>query len=145
MKILAFDPGGTTGICGFHSEHGITMQDEIAEPSHHIMLYTLLDLIKPDLIIYELFEVHGGRASVDLIARDYCGVLDLWAQQNGDTPVVTHRTHFMNFWTDEKLKMTGLYQPGHPHANDATRHMLYYISFTLGNLEYIRMCRKGDE
>lgn len=31
------------------------------------------------------------------------------------------------FWTDDKLKMCGLYEPGLKHARDALRHLLYYL------------------
>jgi hypothetical protein len=33
------------------------------------------------------------------------------------------------FWTDEKLKLVGLYEPGMKHARDALRHLLYLICF----------------
>lgn len=144
MKILAFDPGGTTGVCGWHDTEGITMTAQLDIENHHLILLNLLDLIMPDVVIYETFEYRGGKAHVDLIPVEYIGVIKLWQQTHSDTILEPQSPNYGKaFWSDPKLKMTGLYEPGHPHSNDATRHMLQYITFRLNDQSYLHMLSTG--
>lgn len=146
MKILAFDPGGITGLCGFHSQVGVTMQDQICtEERHNVQLYALLELIKPELVVCERFDYHGGRMAVDLTARNYIGVIELWCDQFDVHLEMQKPSTGKDFWDDKKMKKAKLYKPGLPHANDATRHLLYYLTFVANDHRYLQMLSNQGE
>jgi hypothetical protein len=144
VKILAYDPGGTTGYCGWHDEHGVTMQDQIDTPDHHLILEALLNLVDPDVVVYETFNYIPDLADADLIAREYIGVIKLWGEKNTHAELVPQSPNYGKaFWDNDKLKKAGLYKPGLPHANDATRHMLAYVSFHLSDTQYLHMLKEA--
>jgi hypothetical protein len=70
---------------------------------------------------------------VVLASVEYIGIVKLHQQVFGTTVVWQSATTAKAFWTDDKLRAYGLYAPGMKHARDATRHYLYYQTFTLRN------------
>lgn len=145
MKILAFDPGGTTGVCGWHDLAGIVMQQQLDIVNHHLALWTLLEAVKPDIVVYERFDFRQGKTKIDMVAREYIGVIKLWQQQQPGVTLVPQTAAFgKGFWTNEKLKAARLYVPGSPHAMDATRHMLQYLTFKANDQTYLHMLTYGD-
>lgn len=133
-KILAFDPGGTTGMATYDSlplsgyPHHMSLQ--IGGGEHHEELYEALTSHRPDVIVCESFEYRQfagvPKAKVELVSRDYIGVIKLYAQQHSITPVFHTASAAKAFVTDDKLKALDVYKPGNPHANDAMRHLIFY-------------------
>lgn len=154
MKIVALDPGGTTGVSIFDSQGQaptaiagkdlhlfFTMRQLTGE--HHYSLWDMLEVGRPHTVIYERFmyqrrELDQG-VSLVLDSLEYIGVTKLWYQSMAERHDMGHEAAFTpelvcqtpaqakNLWTDDKLKTLELYSKGAPHANDATRHLLYYL------------------
>lgn len=152
--ILALDPGGTTGWC-FYEQWSNTFSfdcGQITDQNHYQRLFNFLvhieeiRVVTPLHIICEKFEFRKTdqhRDKIDYTAAEYVGVVKLFAQQFKDSNVKLvmqsasgvkekkQNTENPPFWTEAKIKHIGLWVPGAPHAMDATRHYLYYRTFTL--------------
>ena len=151
IKVIAIDPGGTTGWAkGLIREGrmGVTAgQDEW----NHIQIYNALDLYKPDIIVCERFDFRKRgvkqQEAANLISREYIGVIHFYVQTQNlklhSTPQSSYErvSLFMQmpsegvggYWKeDSKLKEDGVFNIGKPHANDATRHLLQWFTFKEG-------------
>lgn len=134
MKVVAFDPGPTTGYAmGDIDECGkmvvATGQNKWSERD----LHNNLEWYKPDYIVYESFEYRRkSRDKLVLYSRNLIGVIELYADVNNIRAHVQGPGHVMTYFTDRKLKDDEVYKPGKPHANDAARHLLYWFTFGPG-------------
>lgn len=138
-QIIALDPGGTTGVA-FASDYQLIDAWQITQSLHHTVLHTMLSNMEPDLVVCESFQ-YRRMDKVDLIPVEYIGVARLWCSQNAVPFVLQTPTVGKKFWTDDKLKLVGEYKKGAPHANDAVRHLLQYLSFTAKDDRYIQLLR----
>ena len=150
MKILSFDPGGTTGWA-YHELYngeltGLPMIEggQIGPHEHHGELWELIYRRNPDLIVYEQFDYRLKKdketglevPGISLISNEYIGIIKLWGQKMPKCKLHNQSSSYGGaggksrkaFWTDEKLKVIGAHTPGNQHRNDATRHMLMYIT-----------------
>lgn len=169
MRIIAIDPGGTTGW----AQHTMFM-DQITNPmvdiagainvgfykdEHHGYLWSNLYEFNPDVIVYERFDYQirvdsegNERQKIDLSAKEYIGILKLWAAQHSKCKLVPQQQYKdkgygnpSSQWTDDKLKHLGLYHPGTDgeHMNDAQRHLLSYIVFGQPKrVDYLKLLRR---
>lgn len=151
MKIIGLDPGGTTGVCtyitfesgGFPSINPMQLGAE----EHHLYLYDFLMGYEPDLIICERFDYRPKQKSADLSPKEYIGVVKLYEQfrDYGNNPVEVcfqqqlKGDHGKGLWSDDKIMTIGLYQPGMPHAMDALRQILYYVTNTMNDNYWIEL------
>jgi hypothetical protein len=144
MLIVAFDPGGTTGVASYDDQEEEWARTQLIG-YHHKELWEWLLNHDPQVIIYERFmyqrrELTKG-VSLNLDAVEYIGVLKLWEKMSSPlSPQLICQTPHQakKFWDDNKLKTLNLYMAGAPHANDATRHLLYYLSFTRGEKDWVK-------
>jgi hypothetical protein len=144
MKLLSLDPGGTTGFAIRDSE--VIRGGQLAWDEHHRHLWDLLDFERPDAVVCEEFQYQIRRnqgvdmPGIVLVSKEYIGVAKIWCDLRGK---VYHEQKLssLKFWDDDKLKKIGLYEPGKPHRNDAVRHLLYYITFTLEDQSYVMKLR----
>lgn len=128
--IIAFDPGVTTGVAW------TTFGDEIDATQitgGAIGVWEWLEKTQdaagfPDVIVYEKF-LYQRRDKVVLDPVEVIGVIKLWAHQNVIPIQGLTAAQAKGFWSDKKLKTVGVYETGLKHANDAIRHLLYYLSF----------------
>ena len=129
MIYLSLDPGGTTGVCHAVYAHDTLMMQHFEVPLQPHMVPEWLDYYDPDILIYESFQ-YRRVPNADLTAVELIGVIKYWDSLPGDkiAEVISQPPGSKTLWDDEKLKRAGFYKPGAPHANDATRHLLYYIS-----------------
>jgi hypothetical protein len=162
VRILAVDPGPTTGFCIYDSEarggRGKGFVDCWNEPlgttDPHDRLWHTLETVDYDLLMVERFEFRkddAARAKIDYDAAEYVGVCKLWAQQAvyGRLSFPLHLVSASTigksaFWSDDnkRVKQIGLYDSkAAPHGMDAKRHILYYISFTLHDNFYLEMLK----
>lgn len=154
FRVLAFDPGGTTGWA--YCEHKVGDDPSILEWHHgqigphehhdelwdHINSYAFGLNDGPALqIVYESFEFRQhinkehAKTGVELISKEYIGIIKLWWQQNSHMPEPYSQTASnakglipdKGPQANEKLKQLGLYVPAMKHANDAYRHLLKYM------------------
>jgi hypothetical protein len=133
MIVLAVDPGGTTGLATYDVANDCVRSWQL-EGVHHLRLWKVLDDLKPNRIVYEVFDNRGNHAA-QLDAVEYIGVLRLWAITH-DRPIIgQHPGDVKQQWTDQKLRTIQYYSAGRPHANDAMRHLLYF--YTVGLKDYL--------
>lgn len=134
MKVLALDPGGTTGFAeGIINDNGLmtirTGQTKLA----HYELFAQLTLVAPDKIIYETFKYRNrARKGLELISAELIGVIQLYSHQYSVEVFAQDPGEVMGHFTDKKLKQDGLYKKAHPHAMDALRHLLHWYTFKEG-------------
>lgn len=155
FSILAFDPGGTTGITCLNFDGGMSDDIDLHEfklthtsygPSeHHKDLYDCLNEfaefcerlgIDPHFVT-EAFTFRQfatdesyGKAKVELISCEYIGIIKAIAADR-NIPVKSYMSsEGKGFVTDEKLdKMGWLLKPKtvNRHINDATRQLVCYL------------------
>lgn len=139
MRIISFDPGGTTGVALY--------DDTFKEPwrrfslgpeKHHAELWYLLAPEKH--IVYETFlyqrrDIEEGVA-LELISRDYIGIIVLHSEVEENVEIYDQSPSLRMFWTDDKLRELGLWVSS-PHERDATRHLLYHVSFKLRDRRFL--------
>lgn len=140
MKVIALDPGVTTGYASGIIDNGklgvVSGQAKWLE----LDLYSQLGMSGAQYIIYERFEYRSQRAynvdNANLFARNLIGVINLYLQQH--TEVMYHMQMPATvlgkqaYWSNEKLKAAQVYKVANPHANDAMRHLLYWWKFGPG-------------
>lgn len=147
MRLIALDPGGTTGVARLFGGIGRDSIEvtQLGPHEHHQDLWIYLETAVPEVVICERFmyqrrEVDKGVA-LNIDAREYIGIAKLWCLLNDAKFVLQTPAQAKNLWKDDKLKKIGLYSTNARHANDATRHLLYFLTVTLGDRHYINLLR----
>lgn len=145
MYIIWFDPGVTVGWASFQKPND--RDGYQSGQFDHETQWSQLDMIHNyrlglthtssgiDLLGYEEFQYRNGLSRADLTPVENIGVIKEWAKQNKVTTysqVPGQAVGKNAFFNDERLKVLGLHKPGMKHANDAMRHLLYYLSFGPG-------------
>lgn len=134
MRVIALDPGGTTGWATY-TEYTDREPEwacaHIGPEEHHVDLYEFLEIqhCRNTTVVCESFEFRQNRQrdNINLMSREYIGIVKLFGKQR-NVPVVFQTAGLAKgFVTDEKLKKMGLWAPGHKHAMDARRHLVYYM------------------
>lgn len=140
MRLMAFDPGVTTGVA-WTTPQGTETAHIKGELSHKLVWDTLESYV-PNIIICERFN-YQRRDKVVLEPMSIIGAIRTWHEVYTKT-IKTSQLVFqtpsqaMNLWTDAKLQKIGLWETGRPHAMDALRHLLYYITTKEGDMTYVR-------
>ena len=140
MKIVALDPGKTTGYSvGYLKDDDPIFKFESMQGRYdHGGLYHLLEGILPDWIVCESFEFRNKvRAGTELISAELIGVVHLYTHffKNGLTfqNASTHGAGGNNgAFQNSILKQKGIYKSGKPHAMDSLRILLYWYEFGQG-------------
>lgn len=135
MKVIALDPGVTTGYATGTIVEGEMFVATGEGRLKHLDLWMILHTEKPDIVISESFEFRNqSRKGLELYSRELIGVTHLYAQMEGvevtlQNPLKDSETTFFN---DNKLKQHHIHKPGKGHANDAARHLLTWYQFRSG-------------
>src|SRR3990172_880913 len=127
MRIVALDPGGTTGIAYFDTAREQWNRRELTS-DHHMDLYDILYLYNPDVVIYERLNYQRRGVTNGIALRldsvEYIGVIKLAKQlaQAGraawtDFILVDQQPSVRTWWNDERLKALGLWVSS-PHERD---------------------------
>lgn len=153
VTVLGFDPGGTTGFAkfkGIKSSAGTWLAYDfdcgyLGPAKHHealdMLVKTEFSTTDELHLITESFEFRNEhRDNVELISRNYIGILELIAVQI--KPYVFHQqTAYLGKVVDRKtpgfvtpiaLKKLGLWRTPKTtwkHSMDAYGHVLYYMLF----------------
>jgi hypothetical protein len=132
---LALDPGETTGVAHLKSNGTIVLR----QPETKIIGQAydgLLELVKnigPHHIRYEDYKVYGWKADdhawASLHTAKWIGAIEVVAHITQIPVSKKMAQHAKAFWTDEKLKVCNVYEPGMKHARDALRHLLFRLCF----------------
>ena len=145
IRIMALDPGGTTGWATAIIEDSMLETIECGQEKYDALnLWVTLIHYAPHYLVCETFRYRTqSRAGLDLTSVKWIGICELYAQQAGDACELKMQepSEGKGFWTDEKLKKAGLFIRGKPHSRDAMRHLLYFLTFKAGS----RMWRKSSE
>jgi len=150
-RIIALDPGGTTGWAMWQDTTIMAGADlgwpwnhftcgQIGPEEHHDDLYILLETQQthPFTVVCETFEFRQSdnhREGTNLMSREYIGVAKLFVRQRSFVKDGVAQVRYVpqspsqgkGFVSDEKLKVMGLWVPGQKHARDALRHLVYYL------------------
>lgn len=137
--LLSLDPGGTTGWAVYNPLIGDVQCGQLGPDKHHLELATFIndlfietmDENKVLQIICESFEFRNSvnKDKIELISREYIGVVELFSQQFSIPVEYQMASHAKTFIGDVKLKRMGWYDEtvGLTHTRDALRHLLRYM------------------
>jgi hypothetical protein len=144
-RILALDPGETTGFAVFDADPNNIDWLEIdqvktwPEDQATSNIWELFNRFQPKKLAAESYRVYDWKSddhkwsSVNTVQIIGCiwtlaqtaPFHHLW--QNGI--VWQSAQNAKGFWTDDKLREFGVYLPGVKHGRDATRHALHFLCF----------------
>jgi len=143
IRVLALDPGETTGIAYFEGPT-LKIYQQIKEPTVELAashLKDVIELYKPDIVVMEDYRVYSWKtkdhAWNSLHTSRLIGAVEyvcferrvpLWKQM-AQMP--------KGFCTDDKLRALGYYVGG-KHARDAVRHGLYYLLFDSAKVHQLK-------
>lgn len=136
MRVIAFDPGGTTGYCVLDQSGTVEAQGEFGydDAGQSIAIQDLLYTYRlRSFVVIESYRIfpsalqahqYSAVQPVQMIGRikTLCEEYDLEYKEQPPS----HK----KFFTNQRLKSYGAYAKGMRHANDAARHALYYAVFT---------------
>jgi hypothetical protein len=140
MIIIAIDPGGTTGWATYDNQLGEPRWrcGQMGPADHHIELMAMLETwhTQDFVLIGERFDFRGDdRSDINLMAREYIGVMKLFAQDRGVDVVWQwpfEGVGTKSFIQPSNLRNLGVWVAGGAnkwiHAMDAYRHLLYYMT-----------------
>lgn len=166
MRIIAIDPGGTTGwvVHDLESEKPKlplkVSGGELGPDLHHHQLEMLLRrwfwkevpyglTIVCEAFTYRIVTSKGTKMpGINLISKEYIGVVRRFTQDPiiGNYPcelyepmpsAAVSKDQKKVFWNNKRLKAYGVYTKGEPHRNDATRHLLTHIINTCKRRDYL--------
>lgn len=144
MRILAVDPGGTTGwaswIDGVVSWgqtpggiEGVARGDNglvYWGPPHTAVRIPVGGYHTPDVLIIERYTI-GERTvkfSRQSDALEITGLLKAVSLENGVLPVLQQPRDAKRLFTDDRLRQMGWWAKGEEHARDALRHLGFYCA-----------------
>jgi len=151
MRLLAIDPGETTGIALFLNIQPVNQFElkprqvsGVIEPVASLadqIASTLNRYREIDVIILEDYRVYKWRAKQhtwsDLHTPRLIGAIEYIASKE-KIPIIKQPAHVAKqFCTDDKLKHWGMYISGLKHARDAVRHGCYYLLFNKEILKHV--------
>lgn len=134
MKIVALDPGLTTGICVAHWESGrefTLLQTGVIEWENRFKVIDfVLQSHKPSFIVVESFRLYSHKAreqiGSDFPSAQFIGTLQAYAYEHGLLDNIRLQPANVRSSVrvlDEHKRMVG----ASPHVNDAYRHLRYFI------------------
>jgi hypothetical protein len=134
MMILAFDPGGTTGVAAWcNDDEGDPVFDsEQLSWSEFVNNIDKYEFEPDDVIVAERYTITAQtlRKSRQTTALEVIGVLRYIAARAHIEFVLQSPADAKRYATDARLEKVGwLKRPlaRNDHANDAARHMLLYL------------------
>jgi len=135
-KILTLDPGETTGYTKFDGS-SMTIElgqlDTISVEEGFDALVGIAVDFQPDHVRCEDYKVYEWKADSHAWGSNhtsqFIGAVKILCHQKQIPLSFCMAQHAKMFWTDDKLKLCGLYSRGMKHARDAERHLLYYLCY----------------
>lgn len=140
MRIIAFDPGGTTGysVGELRGPDGVLRFTARQYRFDHMELHKYLVKQDPDWIVCESFEFRNAvKKGTELISCEYIGVIKLYCQEwqiplSLQTASTVGAGGKKGYFSNQKLKDLKFYLPAKLHAMDSLRHLLYWYEFGKG-------------
>ena len=128
MRVVAFDPGITTGVSIGNIEDGELIFQADQGTLTLKFVWNFLHRLNPDCIVYETFEFRQGkqRAGLELFSRNVIGVIQLYVELNEIFVAPQKAAQAKEFMNSERLKEEKAWLKGKEHARDAIKHLLYW-------------------
>jgi hypothetical protein len=126
MRVMAFDPGVTTGVALVEDERYTVYQ---VDSRNLDTIWTELDTQRPTEVAYEDFKHRPTMLSAELYSLQVIGVIRLWCSESIECRAYLP-ARVKAFWDNAKVKKLGLWKPGQPHAMDALRVLLTHKAYT---------------
>lgn len=138
-RVLAFDPGETTGYCCFVTDKEnckIDLAGQIKTWPLELAVRDFTDLLvkmQPDKVVFESYQVYEWKAEdhswSQIPTVQVIGCLQTLLIQMS-IPYTTQTAQVAKqFCKDEKLEEWGFWLKGLRHARDAIRHGCYFLLF----------------
>jgi hypothetical protein len=144
LRVLALDPGETTGACVFDGPDLIDARQLSTGlmPDAAYTVYEYLSMFRTSnaVVVIEDYRVYSWKtkdhAWAGLHTPRLIGAVEYICRYNLDQLPLVKQTaqQGKGFCTDDKLKAWGVYQINQKHARDAIRHACYYLLFTIAKL-----------
>ena len=132
MKMLvALDPGKTVGvaICAYDLKKRTARWDHAQVRDNEV--WSILELYSEkglQRVIAESFTFRA-KTAVNLVGAEVQGIIKEFCRQFRIPYEPQNPSEGKHYFTNKRLIDLDLYIPNKPHANDATRHLLYYLNF----------------
>jgi hypothetical protein len=129
-KLLALDPGDTTGVSIWIKgslRTATTMRRDL------LLFKRVIEHFAPDIIAMESYRIYAHKTNQhthsDVPTLRLIGAIELIAEmQRPAIPIVFQSaSQAKGFVTDQKLEAWGLYDGINKHARDSIRHAVYYM------------------
>lgn len=134
MRVLAVDPGGTTGFTfwqGSDSPTDAEFRTWMDDDPHRVcdtvydMLYAGLDAVVCENFVIGAGTIKKSRKGSNT-AIEIIGALR-WLTTRWRCPYALQMPGDVTYIDDAKLKRMGWYTPGPDHARSSTRHLVHYL------------------
>lgn len=132
MRVLAVDPGKTTGIAVWNSGTFSAWAEEYELALDFVASY-IRDDYRPDVVVIEDFVITQRTTKMGTAnwrrgqELEFIGVARWWCKTTGVEFVLQTPSQAKSFSTDQKLKTYGWWSKGVDHPRDATRHLMLYL------------------
>jgi hypothetical protein len=92
---------------------------------HEFMAIDLIERIQPQVLVMEKFVLQR-RPHIDTFPIELIGTIHRYHENHPGCILVEHMPSNIKGVTEAILKECDLWIPGHPHAVDAMRHLVFY-------------------
>lgn len=120
MKVLAIDPGRTSGIV-ISTSPTYMQYCQV----HEFEAIELIEFIEPQVLVMEKFVLQR-RPHVDTFPIELIGTIHRYCEDHPEVNLVEHMPSNIKGVTEAILKESNLWIAGNPHAVDAMRHLVFY-------------------
>ena len=125
-RMLAIDPGATTGFALFDQQEPIRSHSWEKTCTHDELVQELVDAW-PNIIVCESF-VHTHKTGIDYTPVEYIGLIKWFASRRDVIYIEQTPSYGKGFFDNDKLKKLGVYVAGLPHSMDALRHLYQFMT-----------------
>lgn len=139
-RVLALDPGETTGACVFQGSDLLNYTQLITKsvPEGAATVKGYIIAWQPEVVVMESYRIYSWKTkdhtwaslhtprligAIEYVCYDMELAIKQQSAQQGK-----------GFCTDDKLHEWGLYKEGQKHARDAIRHACYYLLFDVAKV-----------
>lgn len=127
--VIGVDPGGTTGLAVWSPGLKLHLVELTPDDAVDWMSEVAQGATKKHFVV-ERYTITPATAKMSQQhdALEIIGALKFLVRKYGHTLSMQTPAEAKGYSTDQKLKNIGWYQAGKPHARDASRHVLLYLS-----------------
>ncbi len=136
--ILAVDPGLASGFAYYHPAGAWDGWERSYQPE---ALYEEFSYYDVGLLLIEDYDPRNPKSN-HREALKVCGIAELWAASRDITFTYQRPVEVKAQITNDLLKAHQIYKPGKPHANDATRHILWFLINKMGQKQWLMPLRR---